>query len=74
MYFPESLSKFWGILQSDKRYLYITVSSLTSRGELLVSLLTFLLSGFDQQQNNLGMIPKIRKRPRKALGGTSGMS
>ena len=61
MYFPESLSKFWGILQSDKRYLYLTMSSLASRGELLESLLTFLLSGFDQQQNDLGLIPKIRQ-------------
>ena len=65
MYFPESLSKFWGILQSDKRYLYLTVSSLASRGELLESLLTFLLSGFDQQQNDLGMIPKIRQERRQ---------
>lgn len=74
MYFPESLSKFWGILQSDKRYLYLTMSSLASRGELLESLLTFLLSGFDQQQNDLGLIPKIRqergqgKRWREPLG------
>lgn len=41
---------------------------LANRGELLASLLTFLLSGLDQKQNDLGTIPKIRQERGKGKG------
>lgn len=68
MHLPGSLSKFQGMLQSGKKMFGSNSGLLGQQRELLASSLTSPLSGLDQEQSDVGMIPRTRHAEAKQWG------